>query len=249
VAPGPRYSRTIPLLLLPLGVWLQRAGRGARLLLALVCAVGLTIQVALMATSWPELVRRAGYLTMGSPDFPYAFLFVPEASPVLWALRLFVHGEASGTGCAGGEGLAGLRSARRGAALAMRGSWRWSSRYPAVRPPCARAAMIIAFPRLLDALQSVFERGQDLARMGRQLVAPALVLDHRPASGGPQEPRHHFAPSVHDGQERRDPGLTTSSSPFDARTRRAAPRQASRSSRSTEVQASVHGRDRATAAP
>jgi hypothetical protein len=97
-APGPRYlTATLPLLLLPLGIWLQQAGRGGRRAFALMCATGLAIQVALMATSWPEMVRRAGYLTMGSPDFPYAFLFVPEASPVLWAWRLFLHGETNGT--------------------------------------------------------------------------------------------------------------------------------------------------------
>jgi hypothetical protein len=97
-APGPRYlTATIPLLLLPLGPWLQLGGPGRRRLFALLCALGLTIQVALLATSWPELIHRAGYRAMGSREFPFAFLFVPEASPVLWALRLFVQGEANGT--------------------------------------------------------------------------------------------------------------------------------------------------------
>jgi hypothetical protein len=146
-APGPRYlTATLPLLLLPLGVWLQRAGRGARLIFMLICALGLAVQVALMSTSWPELVRRAGYLTMGSPEFPYAFLFVPGASPVLWALRLFVHGQANGMwvmqlakgwpGFEGAPAAAGALAVAWLLALLFAGTRLWRALQP---PPAAPA--------------------------------------------------------------------------------------------------------------
>jgi hypothetical protein len=97
-APGPRYlTAPIPLLLLPLGLWLERTGRGGRAVFFAVAALGLVIQMALLATSWREMVFRMGYLDLATPEFPFAFLFVPELSPVLVALRFFFTGQANGT--------------------------------------------------------------------------------------------------------------------------------------------------------
>ena len=94
-APGPRYlTSTVPLLLLPLGLWLQGSGLGARLCFVVVSAFGWLVQGALLTTSWAEMVERLGYLRMGEPDLPpYAYVFEPAASPVLAAFRFASRGE------------------------------------------------------------------------------------------------------------------------------------------------------------
>jgi hypothetical protein len=97
-APGPRYlTPTLPLLLLPLGVWLQQAGRAGRLFFFAAAAVGLLVEVALLTTSWGGIVALMGYEAMGTPESPFTFLVVPELSPVWVALRFFFTGQANGT--------------------------------------------------------------------------------------------------------------------------------------------------------
>jgi len=85
-APGPRYLlATVPLLMLPLGLWLDEARRPlvwiAMLLLA---GIGLLVQLAFMSTWWSGLIATAGY-----PGFEpeWGFLFLPEESPLAVALR------------------------------------------------------------------------------------------------------------------------------------------------------------------
>jgi hypothetical protein len=96
-APGPRYlTATIPLLLLPLGLWLQGADRVRRILFSGVAFLGLLVQISLMATHWGAIVDEMGYMNLGSPEFPFAFVLIPNMSPVLAALRFFFRGELNG---------------------------------------------------------------------------------------------------------------------------------------------------------
>jgi hypothetical protein len=123
-APGPRYlTATIPLLLLPLGLWLQQTGTAGRAVFFAAAGVGLLIQVALLTTRWPDMVVLMGYREMGTPEFPFTFLFVPEMSPVLAALRFFVTGQANGTWLAQlARGWPGFEGAPA-AAAALVGAW------------------------------------------------------------------------------------------------------------------------------
>src|SRR5690606_2887481 len=79
-APGPRYLfATVPLLMLPLGPWLDRlAARRAWAAVALLFAVGAFVQVESMATSLGELAQAMRY-----PAYQpkWSFLFVPDVAP------------------------------------------------------------------------------------------------------------------------------------------------------------------------
>jgi len=92
-APGPRYVFLLtPLLLLPLGPWLDAAGpRGRRALLGL-AAAGVAVQLVLMLARWSAVIRRMDYhaATLRSG---FDFLFVPDESPLLGAARAVFAGD------------------------------------------------------------------------------------------------------------------------------------------------------------
>ena len=121
-SPGPRYLLVaVPLLLLPLGLWLDRArSRAPWIAAAALAALGLFVQVALMSVSWGGLVEAEGYRA-SQPKF--AFLFFPEQSPVWDAARHLLRGEAVDLWIralwVGGDG----RPGAPGAALAVASAW------------------------------------------------------------------------------------------------------------------------------
>lgn len=98
-APGPRYLYLcIPLLLLPLGPWLDAEPRRRRAV-GWLAALGATLQVALLLTPWEATVAHMGYAPSG-PEGPFLWslasgpipgtfetLFAQdERSPWLWKL-------------------------------------------------------------------------------------------------------------------------------------------------------------------
>ncbi len=92
-AAGPRYlTATVPLLLLSLGPWLDEGGRGRRTAVALVAALGIAVQVPLMAAHWGALIGQISHLA-SEPAFE--FLFEPRQSPILASLRFFLRGGPS----------------------------------------------------------------------------------------------------------------------------------------------------------
>lgn len=90
-SPGPRYLYLPGLLLmLPLGPWLDgERGRIARVSVVALALVGLAVQLSLLTASWPISVRLAGYADY-RPQF--AFLFMPDASPILAMARASLAG-------------------------------------------------------------------------------------------------------------------------------------------------------------
>lgn len=89
-APGPRYlAPAIPLLMLPLALWLDEAGRSGRALVALLAAAGFLIQQALITTDFERLAFQEGYTRYQPVE---AFLF--EHSPALDSVRAFLGGSA-----------------------------------------------------------------------------------------------------------------------------------------------------------
>jgi hypothetical protein len=93
-SPGPRYLFALtPLLLLPLGPWLdQPSPRWQRALAGALAAVGLVIQIALVTAHWRGIVREMGYereLTVASQPF----LFEPLRSPIAAHLRALFAGQ------------------------------------------------------------------------------------------------------------------------------------------------------------
>ena len=92
-AMGPRYLMpVIPLLLLPLGEWIDSRSRArAWLALAPLAAAGIFVQAVNVATNFGFVANHEGY-----PDFePEAgFLFVPESSPIAAAWRAIREGGA-----------------------------------------------------------------------------------------------------------------------------------------------------------
>ena len=127
-APGPRYVFALtPLLLLPLGRWLDVAGpRERRALLALVLA-GVAVQLALVLSRWSVVIRSMGYhAEVLRSDFD--FLFVPDRSPVLGSVRAVLDGQidawpfglATGfDGAGGAPGVAALLLALWAAAFGL----------------------------------------------------------------------------------------------------------------------------------
>jgi hypothetical protein len=91
-APGPRYQLVwVGLLLLPLGLWLDRSpSRAPWLAVGGLAALGLFVQLVLMSVRWGGLIEAMGYRE-SQPR--WAFLFLPDQSPVLGAARLVLRGE------------------------------------------------------------------------------------------------------------------------------------------------------------
>ena len=82
---GPRYlSAIIPLLLVPVALWLQGQREKVRLLAAALAVAGLVVQILhVFVNFWTVLLRE------GLVDYRplYGFLFVPELSPLLLHIR------------------------------------------------------------------------------------------------------------------------------------------------------------------
>jgi hypothetical protein len=92
-APGPRYLFALtPLLLLPLGIWLDApAPRWQRWLTGAFAVLGGAIQIALVTASWRGTIERMGYV----PELhtTQAFLFDPLRGPIVGhVLSLFAGG-------------------------------------------------------------------------------------------------------------------------------------------------------------
>ncbi len=85
-APGPRYQLiATPLLLLPLGLWLQeRPDRWVWWVVGLLAALGLFVQGLFVSVIWAELVDQMGWQRYAPK---WEFLFVAADSPVAGAAR------------------------------------------------------------------------------------------------------------------------------------------------------------------
>ncbi len=93
-SPGPRYLFLLtPLLLLPLGRWLDGpAGRRGRRALALLAAVGLAVQGVLMLSRWSAVIRGMGYVEAASRG-DLSFLWAPLSSPLAGSVRALADGQ------------------------------------------------------------------------------------------------------------------------------------------------------------
>jgi hypothetical protein len=82
-APGPRYLFVVtPVLLLPLGCWLDLPRSEAkRVLLWGLAGLGLGVQLVLVLARWTEVIRGMGY-QKAVLDSGFAFLFVPDRAIV-----------------------------------------------------------------------------------------------------------------------------------------------------------------------
>jgi hypothetical protein len=92
-SPGPRYLFVVtPLLLLPLGPWLDAPRRaGLRALTLALAAAGLGVQLVLVLSRWSQVMHSMGYhkalLVSG-----FDFLFVPQKSPLVGSWRVLAEG-------------------------------------------------------------------------------------------------------------------------------------------------------------
>ena len=96
-APGPRYLFALtPLLLLPLGPWLDRpTPQWQRALTVVLAAVGGLFQLALVSAQWRAAITRLGFLDLfASGQYPSLdFLFDPQRSPIILHLRALLAGD------------------------------------------------------------------------------------------------------------------------------------------------------------
>jgi hypothetical protein len=120
-SPGPRYVFVAtPLLLLPLGSWLDAHRRPvARAGVAVLAAAGLAVQLVLVLASWPAVIELMHYRTWEPPK---GFVWIASESPVPGALRALRAGWVDvwlwklATGWEG-------RPGTPGPALALLGAW------------------------------------------------------------------------------------------------------------------------------
>jgi hypothetical protein len=78
---GPRYLVPIvPLLLLPLALWMQRSGRKIWLIVLPLAVIGLWVQLVHTAVNFSYVYHYEGYLDFNPP---YSFLFIPDLSPIV----------------------------------------------------------------------------------------------------------------------------------------------------------------------
>lgn len=94
-APGPRYLYScIPLLLLPLGLWLDGGPRrGLIKLTAILALAGSVVQGTLLLAPWGVTVSQMGYAALGSEG---PFLWSLSEGPVMGSFRtVWVHGDLS----------------------------------------------------------------------------------------------------------------------------------------------------------
>lgn len=90
-APGPRYLfLAVPLLLLPLGPWVDAGSQRLKwLAIAPLALVGLCVQAVMTLVAWTQVPRLAGYPK--EPDYS-DFLFQVDQSPVVVMARLLAEG-------------------------------------------------------------------------------------------------------------------------------------------------------------
>ena len=90
-APGPRYLfAATPLLLLPLGPWLDaHPGRGARGAVLALAALGAVAQLALLTADWSAVIAREHYVAWQPPK---GFVWSFTASPIPASLRAIADG-------------------------------------------------------------------------------------------------------------------------------------------------------------
>jgi len=90
-APGPRYLfLAVPLLMLPLGVWIDAGARRAKwLAVAPLAVAGFCVQAVVTLVAWTQVPRLAGYPS--EPDYS-DFLLDVDKSPVVVMAGLFVGG-------------------------------------------------------------------------------------------------------------------------------------------------------------
>jgi hypothetical protein len=94
-APGPRYLYScIPLLLLPLGLWLDgHPRRRLRKLTAILALAGSLIQGTLLLAPWGVTVSQMGYAALGPEGL---FLWSLSEGPLVGAFQtVWVHGDLS----------------------------------------------------------------------------------------------------------------------------------------------------------
>ena len=90
-SPGPRYQFiSVPLFMLPLGMWLdERYSRGRVAAVGVFAALGAWVQLVMMTTHWGALIEFMKYRN-ALPK--WAFLYPPDHSPIVGASRLFLDG-------------------------------------------------------------------------------------------------------------------------------------------------------------
>ncbi len=85
---GPRYLvPLVPLLLLPLGCWMEHVGRKAWLAVAPLAAVGFWVQLVHVAVNFWYVVLHENYINFRPP---YGFLFIWDFAPILAHSRALV---------------------------------------------------------------------------------------------------------------------------------------------------------------
>jgi hypothetical protein len=90
-SPGPRYVFALtPLLLLPLGPWLDaHPGRAARAAVGGLAAAGLAVQLALVVVSWPAVIELMHYREWSPAK---GFVWIASQSPVPGAVHALREG-------------------------------------------------------------------------------------------------------------------------------------------------------------
>jgi hypothetical protein len=88
---GPRYLVPIvPLLLLPLGPWMNRVKKKGFVVIGLLALIGVWVQLVHVAVNFAFVYHSEGY-----PNFqpPYAFLFIPDTAPVVAHSKALLSGD------------------------------------------------------------------------------------------------------------------------------------------------------------
>ena len=90
-SPGPRMLfAAVPLLMLPLGCWLDAGlGRAQWGCVVLLAAAGAGVQLLLMLASWPVVIDAMDYHRF---DPGKAFVFLPQYSPLIGSARVIADG-------------------------------------------------------------------------------------------------------------------------------------------------------------
>jgi hypothetical protein len=88
---GPRYLIPIvPILLLPLGKWMEHAGKKVWLAVIPLATIGLWIQLVHVAVNFAFVYHYEKY-----PDYrpPYSFLFIPDVAPIVAFSKAFLSAD------------------------------------------------------------------------------------------------------------------------------------------------------------
>ena len=91
-SPGPRYQFiSVPLLMLPLGLWLDESrGWRRRAAAGALAMLGAWVQLVLMTVHWGALIAQMNWKNF----YPvWSFLYLPDHSPVVGATRAFLSWE------------------------------------------------------------------------------------------------------------------------------------------------------------